>query len=160
MITGTQINYYFLCFRKLWYFTHQIQMEHNSDLVEMGKVIHEKYFQREEKEIQIGPIKIDFINNEGIIHEVKKSPKLEEAHIWQLKYYLYYLKLLGVENITGELNYPTIRQKETVYLDEDDIPKIEVLLNKISDITNGDIPQPLNKKRCDVCSYYELCYID
>ncbi len=39
--TGTQINYYFLCRKKLWYFTKNIEMEHNSDAVYLGKLIHE-----------------------------------------------------------------------------------------------------------------------
>ncbi len=35
-ITGTQMNYYFLCHTKLWYFAHHIQMEQESDLVALG----------------------------------------------------------------------------------------------------------------------------
>jgi len=85
-ITATQINYYFVCHRELWFFSHQINMEQNSELVALGKLLHEKSYQRENKEIQIGPIKIDFIGNDGIIHEVKKTPSIEEAHLWQVKY--------------------------------------------------------------------------
>ena len=159
-ITGTMINYYFVCNRQLWYFSHQVQMEHNSELVELGKITHEKSFTREDKEVQIGPIKIDFIDSKGVIHEVKKSPKMEKAHIWQLKYYLYYLKKQGIENITGELNYPILRQKEVVYLEETDIEYIEKLLYDILNVVQGEIPEAINKGRCKSCSYFELCYIE
>jgi len=49
--TGTQINYYFVCIKKVWYFVHDIQMEQNSDAVYLGKLIHETSYEREKKEI-------------------------------------------------------------------------------------------------------------
>ena len=86
--TGTQINYYFLCKKKLWYFSHDIAMEHTSDAVYLGKLIHETSYEREKKEIDIdGTVKIDFIGKDRVIHEVKKSDAVEEPHIWQLKYW-------------------------------------------------------------------------
>ena len=91
-ITGTHISYYFLCQRKLWLFTNGIHMEHSSDLVYEGKLIHETaYPQRSEKyeEIEIDGIKIDYYDPKNrVIHEVKKSDKMEPAHEWQLKYYM------------------------------------------------------------------------
>jgi len=35
--TGTQVNYYVICPRKLWFFSHFLQMEENSDIVSMGR---------------------------------------------------------------------------------------------------------------------------
>ncbi|MEM3192938.1 MAG: Dna2/Cas4 domain-containing protein, partial [Candidatus Parvarchaeota archaeon] len=35
--TGTQVNYYFVCKRKLWFFSHNIELESDSDLVLMGR---------------------------------------------------------------------------------------------------------------------------
>jgi CRISPR-associated exonuclease Cas4 len=62
-LTATHINYYFICHTKLWLFSNGINMEHNSDLVFEGKLVHEyAYPQRSEKfqEIEIGNVKIDF----------------------------------------------------------------------------------------------------
>ncbi len=160
-ITGTMLNYYFTCHRELWYFAHQINMESNSELVELGKILHEDSYQREKKEIEIGPIKIDFFDNEGIIHEIKKSPKMEKAHIWQLKYYIYYLRNLGIDNLIGELDYPKLRKKKTVYLSDKDIDDLENHIIKIKAIIiNDNIPKQINKSFCEQCSYYELCYIE
>jgi len=36
-ITGTEINYLFVCTRKLWLFHHHIEMEHTSDYVALGQ---------------------------------------------------------------------------------------------------------------------------
>jgi hypothetical protein len=40
-LTGTHINYYRLCKRKLWFFANGINMEQTSDLVADGKLIEE-----------------------------------------------------------------------------------------------------------------------
>ena len=119
-ITATQINYYFICFRKLWFFSHQINMEQNSELVALGKLLHEESYKREKKEIQIGPIKIDFIGKDGVIHEIKKTPSVEEAHIWQVKYYIWYLKNLGIDNLRGEIDYPKLKKKTEIKLTVED----------------------------------------
>jgi CRISPR-associated exonuclease Cas4 len=159
-ITATQINYYFVCERKLWYFSHQLNLESTSELVEIGKIIHETSYEREKKEIEIGPIKIDFIGSDGVVREIKKSSKMESAHIWQLKYYLYYLNNLGVPNLKGEIVYPKQKQKTKVVLTEKDKKDIEEILESIEMIvSNTEVPPVINKVRCKKCSYYELCYI-
>ena len=115
--TGTQVNYYFVCHRKLWLFSHGLDMEHTSDTVYMGKLIGEESFVREKKELLIdGFMKIDFVGSDGMIHEIKKSDKVEQAHEFQLMYYLYHLKKRGITNIHGEINYPKLRKKIAVEL--------------------------------------------
>lgn len=159
-IIATQINYHLICERKLWLFSHQISMEHTSEAVEIGKMIHENSYSREKKEIVIGPIKIDFIGSDGVVREIKKSSKMEKAHIWQLKYYLYYLKQKGVKDISGELVYPKMRQKTAVELTERDEQELDKILTDIKMlISQEQIPAVINKGICKSCSYYELCYI-
>jgi CRISPR/Cas system-associated exonuclease Cas4 (RecB family) len=62
--TGTQVNYYFVCKRKLWLFSHNIELEPESDLVKLGKLLHENRYTRKMKEVQVGRIKIDFMEKE------------------------------------------------------------------------------------------------
>ncbi len=62
-ITGTHFNYYYVCHRKLWLFANGINMEHTSELVAEGKLIHENSYPfRSEKytEIELDGIKIDY----------------------------------------------------------------------------------------------------
>ena len=159
--TGTQINYYFLCKKKLWYFSNNIEMEQSSDAVYLGKLIHETSYEREKKEIDIDDtIKIDFVDKDGIIHEVKKSDKVEEPHIWQLKYYLWYLRQKGVEGVTGKINYPKLRKTLDVFLEEDDCKRIESLLNEIQEIIAGEFPPKVERmKICKKCSYGDICWV-
>lgn len=160
-ITGIMINYYFICERKLWYFVNKINMEHNSELVEMGKLVDENSYGRERKSILIDEmINIDFMKDWKIIHEVKKSRKLDIAGKWQLKYYIWVLRNKGVNIEKGILDYPLLRKREEIYLDETEEKELMVVLNKIKVIINMELPpEVINKAFCKKCSYYELCYI-
>lgn len=156
IFTGTQIYYYFIDFKRLWYFSKGILMEHNSDLVKIGKIVSEETFKRNKKEIQIGRIKIDFYRKNLEIHEVKKSSKFKEASKWQLIYYLYVLKKLGV-NCKGILNFPTERRIEKVYLTPELEEKMEKILNEIKTIVS--LPKPPKTKesqKIKKSSYWEL----
>jgi CRISPR-associated exonuclease Cas4 len=112
-LTATHINYCMVCKRKLWLFSSGINMEHASELVAEGKLIHEtSYPQRAERytELEIDGSVIDFYDARNkIIHEVKKSDSVEAAHEWQVKYYIWLLKKNGVDGVTGIIEYPKLR---------------------------------------------------
>ena len=163
-ITGTHINYFFVCKRKLWYFVNGIYMEHESELVEEGKFIHETTYQGRSdkyKEISLEGIKVDYFDpKQKIIHEIKKSDKLEEAHIWQLKYYIWVFEHNGIEGVTGVLEYPKLKIKLDVSLSEDDEKKIENIIKEINRIAEMKEPPAIVKKKfCKSCSYYEFCFV-
>ncbi len=159
IITGTQIAYLIVCPRKLWLFSKNISMEHTSELVEIGKIIHENSYSRKRKEINLEGIKIDLLEaKRGIIHEVKKSKSLEESHLWQLKYYLYYFKKLGID-IEGIIDYPKLRRRERIKLTDNDAIEIENKLQEIRRVVVlNSMPSVINKPYCKKCSYYEFCY--
>lgn len=159
-ITGMMIYYYIVCKRKLWYFYNEITMESTNEDVQLGKVIDENSYKNDEKHININNvINIDFIKKDNVLHEIKKSKAIEEASIWQVKYYLYYLKQRGV--ITkGIIDYPLLKQTVNIELDENDETKIEYMLNDIYEFVEKGCPPDLEKKSyCKKCAYYELCYI-
>ena len=108
-ITGMMIYYYIVCQKKLWYFIKEISMEQQNENVQLGKLLDENSHTREEKHLNIdNVINIDYIKEEGVIYEIKKSKKIEEASIWQVKYYLYYLRKKGVNNIKAKIDYPLL----------------------------------------------------
>lgn len=160
-ITGVMVYYYFVCKRKLWFFTKDLTMEQSSDLVGMGKLIDETSYKRKKKNILIDEtINIDFLKDWKIIHEVKKSRKINEASKWQLKYYIYVLKEKGIDIEKGVLDYPLFKKREDVFLNEEDEEKLENILEEIHEIISLEVPPPINKKSiCKKCAYYELCYI-
>jgi len=164
-ITGTHFNYYQVCKRKLWLFANGLGLEHTSDLVLEGKLIHETgYPQRPERyeEIEIDGIKIDFYDSKNkIIHEIKKSDKLDEAHEWQVKYYVYVLEKNGMEGVTAVLEYPVLRKKQEIILSSIDKEMLQKMEIEIKSIIESEKCPPVitGKKRCTSCSYFEFCYV-
>ena len=162
-VTGTHMHYYFNCHRQLWLFANGINMEHTSDDVFEGKMIHEtSYQQRSSKfeEIAIDGIRVDYYDTKNkVIHEIKKSSKLMESHAWQVKYYIYVLELNGIEGVTGILEYPKERKTEDVFLSTSDRERIKELLVEIDRIIHANkCPKEINQPKCKNCSYYDFCY--
>lgn len=103
-MNGTMINYYFHCKRQCYMFAHRLNLEDNSEIVKIGKAIHEDRARNSENtEIKIDNIALDKINSKYVT-EVKKSDADVEASKWQLLYYLKILKDKGIER-KGKLEF-------------------------------------------------------
>lgn len=146
-IIGTHFNYYQVCKRKLWLFANGINMEQTSDLVYDGKLIHEtSYPQRSGRyeELELDGIKIDYYDARNkVIHEIKRSDRVEPAHEWQVKYYIYVLERNGVKGVSGLLEYPTLRQTTKVELTDADRQNIAEMEKKIMKIIQSDNCPPV-----------------
>ena len=161
--TGTHFNYFQVCRRKLWLFANSINFEHTSDSVFEGKLIHENsYPQRSSKyeEIELDGIKVDFYDAKNkVIHEIKKSNKVEVAHEWQVKYYIYVFEKNGIIGVSGVLEYLLLRKTDDIILNDSDREVLVKMENDILEIIESDICPPLEKKSfCKSCSYYEFCF--
>lgn len=157
--TGTEVGYFFICKKKLWWFNHGIEMEHGFDRVKLGKLVHETSYERRKKEISIDDrIVLDW-QADGIIHEVKLTDKMEQAHEFQLLYYIYYLKAKGIENLKGRIDYPKLRQTKEIELNEENCKILENTLEEMKKITASEIPPEVEYMNiCRSCSYAELCW--
>lgn len=160
-ISGTMFYYYFVCKRKLWFFANEIQLESENEDVIIGKLIDENSYSRELKHILIdNTVNIDFIKEWKILHEVKKQKSVEEAGIWQLKYYIYFLRQRGIKIEKGVLDYPKLKKREEIFLSKEDEERIKNILLEIREIINLKQPPKLEKlKICKKCAYFEYCYI-
>lgn len=160
-ITGMQVYYYFVCHRKLWYFSNELTFEDESENVKIGKIIDESTYKNKRKHIMIdNTINIDYIAEHNILHEIKKSRKIEEASIWQIKYYLYYLKNRGVLGLKGKIDYPLLKQSVKVELNADDEIKLDEIISDIKRIISLELPVLYDKKGfCKLCAYYDFCSI-
>lgn len=164
-ITGTHIAYLHTCRRKLWLFANAVHMEHTSDVVAEGRLIGEtSYSDRSSKftEVEIDGIKIDFYDaRRKVIHEVKKSNKMENAHIAQVKYYIHKLEQHRVEGVKGIIEYPRLKRKQEVEFTEEDrraIPRWEKEIEEI--LSRDQCPERIRAGICRQCSYFDFCYSD
>ena len=155
------IYYYFVCKRKLWYFTNEINMEAENENVMLGKLLDENSYKKNDKHINIdNVINIDFIREHKELHEVKKSRAIEEAGIWQVKYYLYYLKKRGVSDLKAKIDYPLIKKNVVVELTQEDELRLEEIIKEIEDIKKQLLPPEFkSEKICKKCAYHDLCFI-
>ena len=92
-ITGTLINYFAICKRKMWLSAHKITCEQDSDLVKIGKIYHRE---SDKETIEIDNVKMDGLRD-GKVFELKKSKKGSEGARMQVLYYLHVLKKHGIE---------------------------------------------------------------
>ncbi len=84
---------------------------------------------------------------------------MERAHELQLKYYLCVFERNGIVGVTGILEYPVLRKRDTVVLSEVDRETIKTIEEEIVQIVENENCPPLAKKNiCRNCSYYEFCY--
>lgn len=147
-------------------------MEHTSDIVYEGKLLHENsYEQRPQnhQEMMLSATynnielfgRVDFYDGKNkIIHEIKKSDKVETAHEWQVKYYTWLFQLNGIQGVKGIIEYPKLRKTETVELSGKDITELQQCVTEIQKIIgNPECPPVIHSKLCKSCSYYEFCYV-
>lgn len=160
-VTGMMIYYYFICKRKLWLSLNGISMEAEHENVQIGRTLDEVTYSNERKHLSInGEINLDFVKRSGTIHEIKKSRKIEEASIWQVKYYLYYVKERGLEGISAKIDYPLLRETIDICLTEADEEKLREVIEDIKRMLDDNIPVTVVKaKKCMQCAYYDLCFI-
>ncbi len=165
-ISGTEVHYYVLCPRKLWWYAHGMEQEHvtggvGQENVALGSLLHqESYPDKARKDILVdGLIRLDF-TDDGKVHEIKKSKGGEKATLYQLLYYLYYLKHeKGIET-EGEIDYPLQRRRQSVTLTPEREAEIEDLLTQIESIREEAMPPAVAKPMalCKMCAYQELCW--
>lgn len=162
-INGTLINYYFHCKRQCYLHANRLNFEDNSELVKIGRAIHDIKSQHSENtEILLDNIKIDKLSKEYLT-EIKKSDADIEASKWQLIFYLKILKDKGIYR-KGKLEFieKNKTSKKVVYIDlNDNIEKeLDTYMEKIKKLLEHDeIPPAINKPKCKKCAYYEYCYI-
>ena len=175
LITATLFNYHLICSRKSWLHCHDIRMEQESETVALGKLLDESSYQRSDKDIVLHaetpngiPLvgKIDRANlKQGVLHETKKGRSCEEAHIWQVRFYLWLLKRNGVSRpdgryFTGQLDYPTLRRTEVVTLEPEHEQQLAQWTTELRDVLQQPTPPPRITQRnfCRKCAFEELCY--
>ena len=82
---------------------------------------------------------------------------VENAHLRQILFYLYYLKQKGVD-AQGVMNYPLLNQTREVILTPDDEKNIEDDMRGIEEIVTGRMPHPKRTRICPKCAYFEFCF--
>lgn len=158
-VTGMQVNYYLSCKTKLWLYSHSVSFEHTSDLVKLGRLLHQEYFNSQRKDVFYNGVAFDVIKPNKQIIEVKRGTRVRECDIYQTLYYLYYLEKHGVKGFTAILTYPRARKKLVLALGDKERKQLDEIVNGIREIISNPYPPPPKKKKfCKGCAYYDFCF--
>jgi len=174
-IGGMLVGYYVICPRKAWLSMRGLWMEQESTAVALGRLVGTTSYARRTKEIMLTaeapdgtPLvgKVDWAQlDQGVLHETKKSRAVEDAHRWQLRFYLWLLTLNGAtrpdgEPFTGTINYPKLRRTETVRLTPEHEARLAEIVADLRRLATQDHPPPRIDARafCRACAFEELCY--
>lgn len=174
-VGGMLVGYYVLCPRKAWLSMRGLWMEQESDAVAIGRLIDQTSYGRKKKHLDLEAEapdgthlvgRLDWADlREGTLHETKKSRAVEEAHRWQVRFYLWLLKRCGVTRADGTpfagcLNYPRLRRTEPVELLPEHEARLAEIVSQIRELAGQPKPPARIDKRafCRKCAFEELCY--
>lgn len=164
LIPPSIYNAFLICPRQAWLMSRQMVADQEFTYLDIGRLISEESFSREKKEIYIPDLsaKIDMItlkDGKYFVAEIKKSSASMKSGIEQLKYYMYLLKLKGLE-IKGMIKIPLEKKSLEITLNSSDIDNIEKKIREIKEVLNSE-NSPLVKriKYCSKCAHYEFCFV-
>jgi CRISPR-associated exonuclease Cas4 len=169
------VGYYVLCPRKAWLSMNGLWMEQESTAVALGRQIDANSYERERKNIRLTaeapdgtPLvgTVDWARlDAGVLHETKKSAAAQDAHRWQLRFYLWLLALSDVTGpndipFRGQLNYPRQRRTDSVALTGAHTDRLQEIVAALCRLHEQDTPPPRLDTRsfCRTCAFEELCY--
>ncbi len=139
---------------------HEVNPREDYEKLALGRLLHENSYNRDNKEILIGNVRLDLIREEGgkiLVGEVKKSSRYVTPEIMQLCYYLRTLKQLGVE-AHGQLMFPSERRKLPVDLTPENEHELDAAINAITTLMAAPSPPSYTYgKFCAHCAYFEFC---
>lgn len=160
-ISGTLIWYYFVCKREVWLMSRELTPDQDNSFIEIGRIIEENFYKREEKNLDLANIKIDLIKKDGeniLIGEIKKSSKFEKPSIMQLAFYLLKLRENGID-ANGEVLIPKERKRIPVKLIKELEEELMIAMEEIERIIIMDTPPKKEKSKfCTHCAYREFCW--
>lgn len=157
-IGGVHIKYLYHCRRQLWLYGHGIRPERGSELVQLGEAVHDTTYRRTVP-VDLGPARLDFVDGENWVHEVKSSRGPTGADKAQVMHYCYRLREVGIEARGGILHYPATRRTQRVEYTSNEETTARTDIRTALDVLLADqSPARIAKTKCRGCSFLEYCW--
>lgn len=162
LMTGKEMEYLHVCKRKLWFFRHGIRPELGNELVQLGILLGQTTFRRQDKELQLGGVGVvDWAElQHGTIHETKSSSCPMQADVAQVRYYLWWMRERGINVDRCVIHYPKQKRTKEVVWAGDMTEEVTRDLAEAGDIVSRPHPPPRQRLRwCRRCAYADLCLV-
>lgn len=159
-VGGVHVKYLYHCPRQLWLFARGLRPEQLSSLVQLGEAVHDTTYTRHTP-VDLGAARIDFIDGQAWVHEVKSSSRSTEADQAQALHYCQRLDDLGVPVRGAVLHYPSTRRTVTLPYGPAEASRAATDIDAVlGTIAQRSAPARLARSRCRGCSYLDYCWMD
>ncbi|MFB7900145.1 CRISPR-associated protein Cas4 [Streptomyces xiamenensis] len=159
-VGGVHIKYLYHCPRQLWLYVRGVRPEHLSATVQLGEAVHDSTYTRNSP-VDLGAAKLDFVDGQQWVHEVKSSSRPTAGDRAQGLHYCHQLHRLGVEAQGAILHYPATRRTERLPYTGEAAVQAEADIQAVLDVTAApSSPERLARSRCRGCSFTDYCWME
>ncbi|GLU46291.1 CRISPR-associated protein Cas4 [Nocardiopsis ansamitocini] len=157
-VGGVHVKYLHHCHRQLWLYARGFRPESLSSSVQMGEAVHETSYRRASP-VDLGSARLDDLDGDLWVHEIKSSSKPSPADEAQAIHYCYRLRAVGVEAKGAVLHYPKTRRTQRIpYVPEHETQAQTDIADVLATVTSPVSPQRLARTACRGCSYQDYCW--
>lgn len=157
-VGGVHIKYLYHCHRQLWLFARGFRPEQHSVLVQYGEAVHETRYDRY-REVDLGAARLDNLDGEGWVHEIKSSRTPSLADEAQAMHYCHRLEAVGVPVLGAVLHYPATRRTVRIIYDRQRRAQAEADIAAVLDtVVLPAAPPRIERQRCSGCSFTDYCW--
>ncbi|WP_131744845.1 CRISPR-associated protein Cas4 [Frankia sp. Cppng1_Ct_nod] len=159
-VGGVHVKYLHHCRRQLWLFARGVRPEHLSERVRLGEAVHEVSYGRF-RPVDLGAAKLDHLDGDLWVHEVKSSRQPSVADEAQALHYCLRLTDVGVEARGAVLHYRPTRRTVRLPFDDEQRARATGDIDAVLEVVDRpDPPERLDRPRCTGCSYTDYCWTD
>ena len=159
-VGGVHIKYLYHCRRQLWLYLRGIRPEHLSSTVQLGEAVHDTSYTRNTA-VDLGSARLDFVDGQHWVHEVKSSSRPTPADQAQGRHYCYRLQLIGIDAQGAVLHYPKTRRTHRFPYTTETAAQAEADIAEVLTIAaQPTSPERLARSSCRGCSFTDYCWTD
>jgi CRISPR-associated exonuclease Cas4 len=159
-VGGVYIKYLYHCRRQLWLYLRGIRPEHLSAAVQLGEAVHDTTYTRDTP-VDLGAAKLDFVDGEHWVHEVKSSARPNPADQAQGHHYCHRLHRVGIAAQGAVLHYPKTRRTQRIPYTPQAAIQAETDINAVLTVAGASkSPARLSRSACRGCSYIDYCWTE
>lgn len=159
-VGGVHIKYLHHCHRQLWLFVRGVRPESLSARVQLGEALHDTAYDRF-RGVDLGAAKLDHLDGDLWVHEVKSSRQPTKADEAQAMHYCLRLEGVGIESRGAVLHYRPTRRTIRLPFDDERRDSARQDIQAVLDVVGAaEAPARLERPRCAGCSYTDYCWTD
>lgn len=159
-VGGVHIKYLYHCPRQLWLYARGIRPEHLSSRVQLGEAVHDTSYTRSTP-VDLGAARLDHIDGQHRVHEVKSSAGETAADRAQAIHYCHRLHEVGIPAEVAVLHYPKTRRTSQITYGETEAADAQADIERVREVVHRpDSPPRLARSGCRGCSFIDYCWSD